>query len=252
VPLKKNYFALQPSYQMEGKLLAQYVAGEVKPSRVAVFVVDDPFGNEGSKTFIDEMAKAGMKNVHVIKHQPGESNPEKWVADLQACKPDLVLLYTYVIPTAELLMKAYALNFKPKWLGTYVVSGKEWIKYAGEEATHGIITTCYPKGPIYDRGPRLFQMLMQREYGSDVTIGTESVIGYAAAQLVVEGLKNAGPDLTREGFMNALENLKDWTGGLLPPISYSKTDHRGMTGLALQRAIHGKWMQEKSLLLVKD
>jgi branched-chain amino acid transport system substrate-binding protein len=95
-------------------------------------------------------------------------------------------------------------------------------------------------------------MLMKREYGDDVLIGTESVIGYAAAQLVVEGLKNAGPDLTREGFVKALENMKDWTGGLLPPISYSSTDHRGMTGLALQRAIHGIWMQEKSLLRLKE
>jgi len=252
LPLKHNYFALQPSYRMEGQLLAQYVMDEVKPSSVAVFVVDDPFGKEGSTTFINEMAKLGMTNVHVIKHQPGESDAGKWVADLQACKPDLVLLYTYVIPAAELLIKSHALDFKPKWVGTYVISGKEWIKYAGEEATHGIITTCYPKGPIYHRGPRLFNMLMQREYGIDVTIGTESVIGYAAAQLVVEGLKNAGPDLTRDGFINALENLKDWTGGLLPPISYSSTDHRGLTGLALQRAIHGKWMQEKSLLLLKD
>jgi branched-chain amino acid transport system substrate-binding protein len=77
---------------------------------------------------------------------------------------------------------------------------------------------------------------------ADETPGTHSRIGYAAAQLVVEGLKRAGPDLTRQGFIAALESLKDWTGGLLPSISYSATDHCGLTALELTRAINGKWM----------
>jgi branched-chain amino acid transport system substrate-binding protein len=92
---------------------------------------------------------------------------------------------------------------------------------------------------------------MADKYGDD-TPGTHSRIGYAAAQLVVEGLKRAGPDLTRERFIAALEGLKDWTGGLLPPISYSATDHRGMTALAMMRALHGRWVREKGLLKLKE
>ena len=251
VPLKSNYFALQPSYLMEGRLIAQYVMDELKPSSVAVFAVDDPFGNEGAASFAAEMSKLGLKKVHTIKHQPGECDPVKWVEDLQACSPDLVLLYTYIVPASELLAKAHDVNFKPSWIGTSVVSTKELIRFAGDEATHGVRTICYPRGPIYHRGPRLFRMLMQREYG-DIVVGTDSVIGYAAAQLVVEGMKQAGPELTRKGFVAALESLKDWTGGLLPSISYSATDHRGLTSLALQRAIKGKWMQEKSMLRLKE
>jgi hypothetical protein len=43
-----------------------------------------------------------------------------------------------------------------------------------------------------------------------------------------------------------------WTGGLLPPISYSATDHRGLTALAMMRALHGRWVREKGLMKLKE
>jgi len=92
---------------------------------------------------------------------------------------------------------------------------------------------------------------MAREY-ADETPGTHSRIGYAAAQLVVEGLRRAGPELTRSSFLAALETIEDWTGGLLPPISYSPTDHRGLTALAILRAVKGRWMVEKGLLRLDE
>ena len=92
---------------------------------------------------------------------------------------------------------------------------------------------------------------MKRKY-ADETPGTHSRIGYAAAQLVVEGLKRAGADLTRERFITAIESIEDWTGGLLPPISYGPDDHRGLTALAMMRALHGRWLVEKGLLRLKE
>ena len=88
---------------------------------------------------------------------------------------------------------------------------------------------------------------MARNY-ADETPGTHSKIGYAAAQLVVEGLSRAGHDLSRDGFIKALEGLKDWSGGLLPPISYSNKDHRGLTSLSIMRALHGRWLVEKGVV----
>ena len=88
---------------------------------------------------------------------------------------------------------------------------------------------------------------MARTY-PDETPGTHSRIGYAAAQLVVEGLRRAGTELTRDRFISALEGLTERTGGLLPPISYGPADHRGLTTLALLRARGGRWILERGSL----
>ena len=52
---------------------------------------------------------------------------------------------------------------------------------------------------------------------------------HSAASVVVEGLRRAGRDLTREKFLAELDRLKDFEdGGLLPgTISFSPDNHRG-------------------------
>ncbi len=248
-PLKRTYFALQPSYQVEGQLLAQYVLEKFKSARIAVFAIDDQFGREGSAAFLAALAKEGIEPVARLTHTAKESDPPRWVEQLAAYKPDVVLLYTYVKPAADLLRAAHAAGFAPAWLGSYVISGPDLFQLAGQEAAEGVRAASYPPGPRHHRGERLFRKMMARQAGrADEEPGTHTRIGYAAAQLVVEGLRRAGPDLSRDGFIEALESLKDWTGGLLPPISYDSTDHRGLTTLAMLRAINGRWVVERGEL----
>ena len=253
-PLKRTYFALQPSYQVEGRILAQYVLDELRPCRAGMFAVDDQFGQAGATAFTEELQRAGAEReiqTFTLMHAATEATPAKWVAELAAHEPDLVLLYTYVKPAADLLRTAHAAGFRPFWLGNYVISGPDLFRLAGDDATHDVRATSYPAGPRHHRGEGLYRKLMARMY-ADESPGTHSRIGYAAAQLVVEGLRRAGPGLTREGFIAALEGIEDWTGGLLPPISYSDTDHRGLTTLALLHAWRGRWIVERGTLKLKE
>jgi ABC-type branched-subunit amino acid transport system substrate-binding protein len=50
--------------------------------------------------------------------------------------------------------------------------------------------------------------------------------GFMSAKVLVEGLRRAGPDLTRERLVTALEGMRDYDlGGIL--ISYSPARHTG-------------------------
>jgi branched-chain amino acid transport system substrate-binding protein len=250
-PLKRTYFALQPSYRVEGRILAQYGSSEIKPKRVAILAVDDEYGREEAAAFTAELARAGIEPVLSLGASLREGGAAAWVRQLQAAQPDLVLLSTYVKPAADVLRASHELGFHPTWLGGYVLSGPDLIRLAGAEATEGLLCASYATGPRSHRGERLFQLLMSRRYGEH-NPGTHSRIGYAAAQLVVEGLKRAGQDLTREGFIRALESIQTWTGGLVPPISYSADDHRGLTALSMLRAKSGLWIVVRDLLELKD
>ena len=40
----------------------------------------------------------------------------------------------------------------------------------------------------------------------------------------------AGRELTREGFLDAMESIRDWdSGGIMPPVSFSSSDHHAQT-----------------------
>jgi acyl-CoA hydrolase/ABC-type branched-subunit amino acid transport system substrate-binding protein len=250
-PLKRNYFALQPSYEVEGRILAQYALDELASERVVVFFIADQFGVEGSTAFIHELARNGIEPVASLSHKSGGSQPDRWVAEIASYNPDLVLLYTYLKPAADLILAAHEMDCRQNWLGSYVLSGPDLVRFAGKDATHGLRATSYPSGPRYNRAERLYCNLMARNY-ADETPGTHSRIGYAAAQLAVEGLKRAGLDLTQYAFITSLESIQDWSGGLLPPISYSASDHRGLKTLAVMRSIHGRWLVDKGLLRLKE
>jgi len=250
-PVKPTYFALQPSYEVEGRILAQLVLTRWEEPRVAIVAVDDPFGNEESYAFMDELGKKKHEPILIIRHDPEDSTPEAWVKDLASSKPDVVMLFTYVKAAADILRTAHRKGLETQILGNYVLSGTDIFRLAGKQAMNGVRATSYPPGPRSHRGERLFQKNMAR-LASVEQPGTHSRIGYAAAQLVLEGLRRAGPDLTREDFLKALESLDGWTDGLLPPISYTADDHRGLTGLALVRAVNGRWMMEKSLIQLQE
>lgn len=53
----------------------------------------------------------------------------------------------------------------------------------------------------------------------------------AAAVVLVEGLRRAGRDLTRERLVDALETLRNFRTGLVPPVTFSASRHVGSTGV---------------------
>lgn len=250
-PVKQTYFALQPSYESEGCIMAQYTEDVLSAKRIGILAVEDLYGQEGAAAFAAEIKKSGIEPVITIRHEVGESRPQEWAAAFADAELELVILYTYVKQASDLLNEANRIGFQPLWLGSYVLSGPDLLQLTEFNASNGLRTTGYPSGPRSHRGERLYNILMSRAYPGEAH-STHSRIGYAAAQLVVEGLRRSGQDLNREGFIQAMESLDDWTGGILPPISYSPTDHHGLTTLAIQRAIHGRWVVETGMLKLKE
>lgn len=56
-----------------------------------------------------------------------------------------------------------------------------------------------------------------------------SLEGFVDAMVLVEGLKRAGKDLTRERFIAGIESIHEMNAGLGPKLilSYSSSDHKG-------------------------
>ncbi len=56
------------------------------------------------------------------------------------------------------------------------------------------------------------------------------IAAYAAAKLMVEGLRRAGRDLNRQGLIDALEELYAYETGVTPPLSYGPNRRVGARG----------------------
>ena len=61
--------------------------------------------------------------------------------------------------------------------------------------------------------------------------------GAVAMMATVEGMKRAGKNLTRDGFLNAMETFKDWTPEKLTgPITWGPNRHHGLNPIRMMQA----------------
>jgi hypothetical protein len=66
--------------------------------------------------------------------------------------------------------------------------------------------------------------------------------GYINARILVEGLKLAGRELTREGFINAIESIRDYTLGPGTVVSFGPDNHQGMERVYFTRLTGGHFV----------
>jgi hypothetical protein len=63
------------------------------------------------------------------------------------------------------------------------------------------------------------------------------VQGATDVAILVEGLKRAGRNLTRESFVKAMETIKDYTdNGLTAPLTFTPDRHHGYNAVRMMRA----------------
>jgi branched-chain amino acid transport system substrate-binding protein len=101
-----------------------------------------------------------------------------------------------------------------------------FIKGLGENSRGVIVSQVFP----YERSIAFPFVKEAREMAKARNlpeISPAMLEGFAAAKVLVEGLRRAGPKPTRESLINALETLDKFNlGGL--EVSYSPTDHTGL------------------------
>jgi signal transduction histidine kinase/ABC-type branched-subunit amino acid transport system substrate-binding protein len=269
IPPKRNYFALQVNYVVEGTLLARYAIETLNARRIAIFHSDDDFGQEGARAFIAELESHHLRPVHIELGWREPLATGVIIERLRAAAPDAVLLYTYLDQAALLLREAERHEgFRPRWLGSYVLWDPALFDLAGARAVEGMIVGqpyLDPLGP--EAAATTYRMDLAR-YAPGTWPGGYSAGGYTAACLAVEGLRRAGRHpmvqnalrtnphqdvpLTRENFIAALENLDNWSGGLVSGIRYTPHDRRGAKHLSLARAVRGQWITERRALALHD
>jgi hypothetical protein len=93
---------------------------------------------------------------------------------------------------------------------------------AGLEAGIGILSTAYVKDPddpslADDPGVKAWREFMDKYNPGGDKVDLNNVYGYAAAQTLVQVLKQCGDDLTRENIMRQAASLQNFSSEVLLP-----------------------------------
>lgn len=253
-------FGWQPDYEIEGKIVGQYVRDHFPDAKVGLFLQDDDFGDDGEKgvrAFIDDQVVAAER------YAPGNTDVAPQIGALQAAGADLVIGFNVPSYTALSQLVAMRLDYRPQWIYSNVGSDSALVgsllarfsdgAVTGSSMLDGAITTEYLPG-VEDSGSPWTQ-LWQRvwdEHGGEGELTNYRIYGMSEAYTFVQALQAAGPEPTREGLVEALEKVgADLRGPAFVPYRYSADSHAGLSGVRVVR-IKGTGTEKLSPVLVTD
>lgn len=225
-PVNPYIFNVRASYQVEAERAIKHLS-LVGLDRIAVLQVDDSFGAD-----VVIGAEAGFKAVNK-KPVLQEKFPR--------VKPDFG-------PIAAKVMTSNAQAVLFIGSGTIVADGTKAIRAAGSSAQIVTLSNNASGGFIKDMGDNARGTIVSQVFPYERSISSPLVKeakefaktkkiedispalveGYAAAKVLVEGLRRAGANPTREKLITALNGLRKFDiGGM--EVSYSPTNHTGLS-----------------------
>jgi branched-chain amino acid transport system substrate-binding protein len=241
----------QPSYRVEARIFAKYILKEKPNAKVAVFYQNDDFGKDyvaGLKEVFGE--KAASLIVAEESYETTEPSIDSHIVKLKGTGADVLVNISTPKFAAQTIKKMAELEWRPMHVMTDVsISIGSVMKPAGLDASEGVLSAGYLKDasdPQWkdDEGMKKFLAFIDKYMPGANISDTNLVYGYAAAQTMVQVLKQCGDDLTRANVMKQAASLKDFAPDTLIPgikVSTSPTDFAPIEQLKMMQFKGGKW-----------
>jgi branched-chain amino acid transport system substrate-binding protein len=219
-PVKRYMFNLRASYEDETKEFVDVAWRKLGHRKIAVIYQDDAFGVSNLDGVNRALKAYGATPVAVASLPRASLDVAKAVETVMAAKPDAVILGLIGPPVREIVKTAKAAGSTSLFMTTT-------IDPAVYEAEGTVIAQLMP--PFDDEkltGVALYNKLLKKY--PEAKPGYVGLEGFAQAMVVVEGLKRAGRDLTREKFVGSLELIKDYDMGMGDlKVTFGSKDRKG-------------------------
>ena len=210
---------------------------------VCVMYQDTDFGKEILEGVELQTKKLGIKIVETAAHKPTDQDFTAPITKLRNAGCDLIAMGTIVRDT----IVPYTTARKAGWNDvTFLGSAATYDLVVGAaQGMDGFFAMGLTEMPYVDSSVASVKKFVEdykKKFNIDPNIG--AVYGYVAADLTVQGLKNAGKDLTLDSFiksMEAIKNYKDIFNG--PAVSFGPNIRQGANSSFLAEVKGGKWVR---------
>lgn len=248
-PIASNLFSPLPNTTTVAQTMVNFAMSRPNTTRLAIISHPDDWGKSQLDPAIQLLKdKYKIEFVENVTMERGATDITPQILKLRAAKPDVVVTFLYPTETAIFVRSAHKYGLDAPLLGCFGAPYEDTVRRVDDPEATKNLYIFHALGGSPD-GPELAKWVdMIKKYGSpDGAIGEYDLSGIGGAQVMVEALKKAGPDLTREKFIDALNAIKNFdTGVLSAPISFSADDHAGVKSGEMMTSVDGKLASVKT------
>jgi branched-chain amino acid transport system substrate-binding protein len=223
-PMNRYVFHVRASYYDETEKMVEQVVS-TGGKKIAVFYQADAYGEAGRMG-----TEIALKKRNMTIHSNGtvERNTvavEKAVQTIHASQPDAVVMVGAYQACAEFIKQMKAAGSGAQFYNVSFVGSAALANALGKDGLGVAISQVVPF-PWATGVPVVKEYQSMAKKAGFADYNFSAMEGFLVAKVMVEGLRRTGKNLTREGFVDAMEKMNDVDlGGFF--VSYSPTSHTG-------------------------
>src|SRR5436189_2267172 len=222
---RRNVYNIRASYADElEKIVDFYTTTGVK--KFSVIHYDDAVGKENLAAVEVALTKRGLKAASIGTLKRNQTDLGAAVSDVVKAAPDVVIATTLYKTTGDFIKSAKKAGSGAQFASTSFVGASA---LAGELGDQGMGVVVSQVVPPYARNSipivREYQAAIETSPGKKEYSFT-SLESYIGAKVLVEAIRRAGVNPTREGLLKTLDSIQNFNvGGYL--VDFSPSNHNG-------------------------
>jgi branched-chain amino acid transport system substrate-binding protein len=253
----------QPSYLAEGTIYGRYIARTRPKARIGVLYQSDDYGNELLSGLRRGLGAKKKLIVSTQGYDVTDNDVRSQIARLKSKKVNTLMIFA----TPKFAIQSYAqarqLGWRPLVFVNAVSSASNVMTIAAlsssKATTEGSISIVFLKDPTdprwaKDAGIHLYRSILKKYNGNKGIKDVYNVYGMSSAFTLVDALKHAGKNPTRESVMRAATHLNERDNPFLLPgmsVTTGGSDRFPLAQAKLERYHNGRWIYFGSLVSVR-
>jgi branched-chain amino acid transport system substrate-binding protein len=241
-PLNRLKYSFAVTYYDQMRTWLPKMVKEKNAKKVCTIYQDDEFGLE-----VMRGAEAGLKTLNMeftekTSYKRGATDFSSQVAKMKGAGCDLVVMGTIIRETLGTIGEARKTGFNPTFLGSSAAY-TFLIHKLGGKPMDGLYATMTAQEPYLDEASqplRFWATKYKTRFNEDPNVF--SAYGYLILDAFIKGAAKAGPNLTTDSFIKAMDSMTippDIFGS--PEATFTATKRLGSDASRLSQIVDGKW-----------
>jgi branched-chain amino acid transport system substrate-binding protein len=215
----------QPSFRAEGRIYANYIQAFYPQRKIVALWQNDQFGRDLFMGIQEGLGNLTRLIIVDVAFDMSDEFIDGHVSILKRSGAEIFVFAGVSATASHVIRLAAETHWHPVFLlNDAAASIGTALSPAGIENSTGAISATFlkdPSDPTWKDDPAIKNWLsfMDKYYPSGDKGSSAALYGYAAAETLVQVLKQCGDDLSRENVMRQAASLTDYEpSGLLPGI----------------------------------
>lgn len=213
-PMDRYVFTTTLPGSRDSGVILNFLKSIPNVKKFAIIKHPDEWAEAKASEIVKNYKEAGLELVTTVELERKASDATAQVLRLQSSGADVIATLLYPPEAAVFLRDALKYGLKGPFLGTV---GTTDIKDLAERAGNPAALANFYTASFLKQGPdhpdmKEFSDLMRKYFPND-RLTSLNFYGMSGAYTIVDALKRAGKDLTREKIVAALEQTKDGFAG---------------------------------------